>query len=168
MRSDAQSFIQSGLEDLKGWRLCSLPEQPVSLLTVFMVKNFLLISALNLSCFSLCPLLSSCNSPLWRAELHLLHGLLLGIRRLLPGAPKALSSSDWTSPVPLPPLTGQLLQLPHHLGCPLLHLLQFKNPSCIGGPKTGPVHLVSLQWTSLKSIVQFPPLWSPSLQCFLL
>lgn len=41
MRSDqaAQGFLQAGLENLKGWRLRSLSEQPVSLLPVFMVKK---------------------------------------------------------------------------------------------------------------------------------
>lgn len=63
--------------------------------------------------FQLMPSLSSsCNSTLWRAGFHLLHSLLLGIRRLLPGAPKALSPPGWTGPIPLPHLTRLCLSGP--------------------------------------------------------
>lgn len=128
MRSDqaAQSFLQAGLKNLKGWRLRSLSEPPVSLLSAFVVKKFLLVSAPNLSCFSLCPLIflqlttvkdwvpSSSQPP-------------LRYQKAATSLPRAVLSPGWTSPVPLPPLTGQLLQLLRLLGGPLRHSLQFNN-----------------------------------------
>lgn len=110
----AQNFqfsdCQSGLENLREWRLHSHSEQPVWLLTVFMVKTFLL-SVLNLSCFVLCSLSPSFSSPLWRAGLHHLHSLL-SIRRLLPSACKAFPCPGWTWCIPPPSPTGQQIQLP--------------------------------------------------------
>ena len=47
----AQSHIQPGLECLQGWGIHSLLGQPVPM----RVKNFLLISNLNLPCLSLKP-----------------------------------------------------------------------------------------------------------------
>jgi len=49
----AQSHIQPGLECLQGWGIHSLLGQPVQCVTALWVKNFLLISNLNLSCRSL-------------------------------------------------------------------------------------------------------------------
>ena len=51
----AQSHIQPGLECLQGWGIHSLLGQPVQCITTFRVKNFLLISNLNLPCLSLKP-----------------------------------------------------------------------------------------------------------------
>ena len=51
----AQSHIQPGLECLQGWGIHSLLEQPVQCVTTLWVKNFLLISNLNLPCLSLKP-----------------------------------------------------------------------------------------------------------------
>jgi len=51
----AQSHIQPGLECLQGWGIHSLLGQPVQCVTTLWVKNFLLISNLNLSCLSLKP-----------------------------------------------------------------------------------------------------------------
>ena len=48
----AQSHIQPGLECLQGWGIHSLLGQPVQCVTTLSVKNFLLISNLNLSCLS--------------------------------------------------------------------------------------------------------------------
>jgi len=44
----AQSHIQPGLECLQGWGTHSLFGQPVQCVTTLWVKNFLLISNLNL------------------------------------------------------------------------------------------------------------------------
>jgi len=52
----AQSHIQPGLECLQGWGIHSLLGQPVQCVTTLWVKNFLLISNLNLPCLSLKPL----------------------------------------------------------------------------------------------------------------
>jgi len=49
----AQSHIQPGLECLQGWGIHSLLGQSVQCITILWVKNFLLISNLNLPCFSL-------------------------------------------------------------------------------------------------------------------
>ena len=46
----AQSHIQPGLECLQGWGIHNLLVQPVQCVTTFWVKNFLLISNLNLVC----------------------------------------------------------------------------------------------------------------------
>jgi len=46
----AQSHIQPGLECLQGWGIHSLPGQPVQCITTLWVKNFFLISNLNLPC----------------------------------------------------------------------------------------------------------------------
>ena len=46
----AQSHIQPGLECLQGWGIHSLLGQPVQCVTTLWVKNFLLISNLNLPC----------------------------------------------------------------------------------------------------------------------
>jgi len=51
----AQSHIQPGLECLQGWGIHSLLGQPVQCVTPLCVKNFLLISNLNLPCLSLRP-----------------------------------------------------------------------------------------------------------------
>jgi len=51
----AQSHIQPGLECLQGWGIHSLLGQPVQCITTLCVKNFLLISNLNLPCLSLKP-----------------------------------------------------------------------------------------------------------------
>ena len=51
----AQSHIQPGLECLQGWGIHSLLGQPVQCVTTLWVKNFLLISNLNLPCLSLRP-----------------------------------------------------------------------------------------------------------------
>ena len=51
----AQSHIQPGLECLQGWGIHSLLGQPVQCVTTLWVKNFLLISNLNLPCLSLKP-----------------------------------------------------------------------------------------------------------------
>ena len=51
----AQSHIQPGLECLHGWGIHSLLGQPVQCVTTLWVKNFLLISNLNLPCLSLKP-----------------------------------------------------------------------------------------------------------------
>ena len=51
----AQSHIQPGLECLQGWGIHSLLGQPVRCVTTLWVKNFLLISNLNLPCPSLKP-----------------------------------------------------------------------------------------------------------------
>ena len=45
----AQSHIQPGLECLQGWGIHSLLGQPVQCVTTLWVKNFLLISNLNLN-----------------------------------------------------------------------------------------------------------------------
>jgi len=49
----AQSHIQPGLECLQGWGILSLLGQPVQCVTTLWVKNFFLISNLNLPCFGL-------------------------------------------------------------------------------------------------------------------
>jgi len=51
----AQSHIQPGLQCLQGWGTHSLLGQPVQCVTTLWVKNFLLISNLNLPCLSLRP-----------------------------------------------------------------------------------------------------------------
>jgi len=51
----AQSHIQPGLECLQGWGIHSLLGQPVQCVTTLWVKNFLLISNLNLLCLNLKP-----------------------------------------------------------------------------------------------------------------
>jgi len=51
----AQSHIQPGPECLQGWDIHSLLGQPVQCITTLWVKNFLLISNLNLPCLSLKP-----------------------------------------------------------------------------------------------------------------
>ena len=51
----AQSHIQRGLECLQGWGIHSLLGQPVPVCHHFCVKNFFLISNLNLPCLSLKP-----------------------------------------------------------------------------------------------------------------
>jgi len=51
----AQSHIQPRLECLQGWVIHSLLGQPVQCVTTLWVKNFLLISNLNLPCLSLRP-----------------------------------------------------------------------------------------------------------------
>ena len=51
----AQSHIQPGLECLQGWGIHSLLGQPVQCITTLWVKNFFLISNLNLPCLSLKP-----------------------------------------------------------------------------------------------------------------
>jgi len=51
----AQSHIQAGLECLQRWGIHSLLGQPVQCITNLWVKNFLLISNLNLPCLSLKP-----------------------------------------------------------------------------------------------------------------
>ena len=51
----AQSHIQPGLECLQGWGIHSLLGQPVQCVTTLWVKNFLLVSNLNLPCLSLKP-----------------------------------------------------------------------------------------------------------------
>jgi len=48
----AQSHIQPGLECLHGWGIHNLPGQPVPVPHHLCVKNFLLISNLNLPCLS--------------------------------------------------------------------------------------------------------------------
>lgn len=57
MRSDqvSQAFIQSGLENIQGWKVHSLPGQPVPLDCPHGGKTFPL-SSLNPSCFILCML----------------------------------------------------------------------------------------------------------------
>ena len=54
----AQSHIQPGLECLQGWGIHSLLGQPIQCVTTLWVKNFLLISHLNLPCLSLKPFTS--------------------------------------------------------------------------------------------------------------
>ena len=51
----AQSHIQPGLECLQGWSIQSLLGQPVQCVTTLCVKNFLLISNLNLPFLILKP-----------------------------------------------------------------------------------------------------------------
>jgi len=51
----AQSHIQSGLECLQGWGIHRLLGQSDQCVTTLWVKNFLLISNLNLTCPSLKP-----------------------------------------------------------------------------------------------------------------
>ena len=51
----AQRHIQPGLQCLQGWGIHSLLGQPVQCVTILWVKNFLLISNLNLPCLSLKP-----------------------------------------------------------------------------------------------------------------
>ena len=51
----AQSHIQPGLECLQGWGIHSLLGQPVQCVTTLWVKNFLVVSNLNLTCLSLKP-----------------------------------------------------------------------------------------------------------------
>ena len=51
----AQSHIQPGLERLQEWDIHNLLGQPVQCVTTLWVKNFLLISNLNLPCLSLKP-----------------------------------------------------------------------------------------------------------------
>ena len=51
----AQSHIQPGLECLQGWGIHSLLGQPIQCITTLWVKNFFLISNLNLPCLSLKP-----------------------------------------------------------------------------------------------------------------
>jgi len=51
----AQSHIQPGLECLQGWGIQNLLGQPVQCVTTLWVKNFFLISNLNLPCLSLKP-----------------------------------------------------------------------------------------------------------------
>ena len=51
----AQSHIQPGLECLQGWGIHSLLGQPVQCVTTLWVKNFPLISNVNLPCLSLTP-----------------------------------------------------------------------------------------------------------------
>ena len=51
----AQSHIQPGLECLQGWGIHSLLGQPVQCVTTLCVKNFFLISNLNLPCLILRP-----------------------------------------------------------------------------------------------------------------
>jgi len=67
----AQSHIQPGLECFQGWDIHSLLGQPVQCITTLWVKNFLLISNLNLLYLSLRPfslvlspstLVNSCGS----------------------------------------------------------------------------------------------------------
>lgn len=76
--------------------------------TVFMVKKFLLYP-LGASRFNFC-LLSLPATHLWRAWLHLLIYLFVGIQRLLLGPPKAFSS-----PLPQLLLIGSVLQPPDQL-----------------------------------------------------
>ena len=59
----AQRHIQPGLECLQGWGIHSLLGQPVQCVITLWVKNFLLISNLNLSCFSLKPFPLSYHYP---------------------------------------------------------------------------------------------------------
>ena len=49
----AQSHIQPGLECLQGWGIHSLLGQPVKCVTTLWVKNFFLMSNLNIPCPSL-------------------------------------------------------------------------------------------------------------------
>jgi len=51
----AQTPLKPGLECLQGWGIHSLLGQPVQCVTTLWVKNFLLISNLNLPCLSLKP-----------------------------------------------------------------------------------------------------------------
>ena len=51
----AQSHIQPGLECIQRWGIHSLLGQPVQCVTTLCVKNFFLISNLNLPCLSLRP-----------------------------------------------------------------------------------------------------------------
>jgi len=51
----AQSHIQPGLECLQGWGIHSLVRQPDQCVTALCVKNFLLVSNLNLTYLSLKP-----------------------------------------------------------------------------------------------------------------
>ena len=46
----AQSHIQPGLECLQEWGIHNLLRQPVQCITMLWVKNFFLISNLNLPC----------------------------------------------------------------------------------------------------------------------
>ena len=59
----AQSHIQPGLECLQGWGIHSLLGQPVQCVTTLWVKNFRLISNLNLPCLSLNHSRLSCQQP---------------------------------------------------------------------------------------------------------
>jgi len=78
----AQSHIQPGLQCLQGWGIHSLLGQPVQCVTTLWVKNFLLISNLNLPCLSLKPfplvlslstLVNSCSPSCLCAELKSYH-----------------------------------------------------------------------------------------------
>ena len=65
----AQSHMQPGLECLQGWGIHSLLGQPVQCVTTLWVKNFFLISNLNLPCLSLKPFPLVFQQPLVRTDL---------------------------------------------------------------------------------------------------
>ena len=96
----AQSHIQPGLECLQGWGIHSLLGQPVQCVTTLCVKNFLLISNLNLPPLSLKPLplvlslsilVNSCSpsylyTPFkyWKATMRSPQSLLFSKLNMLP------------------------------------------------------------------------------------
>lgn len=103
LRSDqvSQSFIQFGLEKLKGLRLHNLSGQPLLLLDCPQGEKALPYThSKSLIATYTCCLSSSHHAALQRAWLHLPDDLSVSIGRLLLGSCKAVSSPTRTCPVP--------------------------------------------------------------------
>ena len=108
----AQSHIQPGLECLQGWGIHSLLGQPVQCITTLWVKNFLLISNLNLP---LCQLKTIPPYPI-TTHPHMQLFPLLFIRsvQVLEGhnevspEPSLLQAKQAQFPLPFP--IGEVLQ----------------------------------------------------------
>ena len=122
----AQGLTEPGTENLQGWQLHDLPGQPVPLLDSPQGEEASLIPTLNLSCFSVFPLL-----------LVLHHREKPGSGFLVPGTNVAISSSGSTSAGPSALPHRASLQPPDHLGGSLLSSLSFPDALLeAGGPKT--------------------------------
>ena len=118
----AQSHIQPGLECLQGWGIHSLLGQPVQCVTTLWVKNFFLISNLNLPCLCLKPFplvlsLSAIGPLLFIRSLQVLEG-----HNEISPKPSLLQAKQ--SRFPQPFLVGEVLQPSDHLSGPPLDLLQ--------------------------------------------
>ena len=123
----AHNHSQPGLECLQGWGIHSLLGQPVQCVTTLCVKNFLLISNLNLPCLSLKPfplVLSTLTNSYSPSCLYPPLQVLKGCNEV--SLESLLQAKEAQFPQPL--LIGEVLQTSDDIGGPSLDsLIRLKN-----------------------------------------
>lgn len=124
----AQGFMQSGLENVRGWRLHSLSRQTILVSSgVFGEKKLYVLS--DPLFFQFMPSVSFCHhTPLWRAWLS-----SVGTSRLLFVHPKTAFSPGWTKPSSLSLSSKDKCTSPNRLGG-LFWMCRTCSPLMVGSP----------------------------------